>query len=76
MIFPIKSCSFNYVIHVGICLLMCSGKLCCVLNFGDSCFRKFNFQVGMYERGFVAVVSVTVNSVVFFFVFFSVEQQL
>ena len=35
--FPVKSGSRIYFINVGICLLMCLGKLCCVLDFGDFC---------------------------------------
>ena len=35
--FPVKSGSQIYFINVGICLLMCSGKLCCVPDFGDIC---------------------------------------
>ena len=46
--FPIKSGSQIYFINVGIRLLICSRKLCCVLDFGDFCSWKRNFGVGMY----------------------------
>ena len=46
--FPAKSGSQIYCINVGICLLMRSWKLCCVPDFGDFCFWKCNFGVGMY----------------------------
>ena len=35
--FPVKSGSWIYLINVGIHLLMCSGNLCCVPDFGDFC---------------------------------------
>ena len=35
--FPVKSGSWIYFINVGIHMLMCSGKLCCVPDFGDFC---------------------------------------
>ena len=47
--FPVKSGSWIYFINVGMHLLMCSGKLCCVPDFGDFCSWKRNFGVGMYE---------------------------
>ena len=46
--FPVKSGSCMYYINVGIHLLMCSGKLCYVPDFGDFCSWKCNFGVGMY----------------------------
>ena len=46
--FPLKSGSWIYFINVGIHLLMCSGKLCCVPDFGDFCSWKRNFGVGKY----------------------------
>ena len=46
--FPVKSGSWIYFINVGIHLLMCSGKLFCVLDFGDFCSWEHNFGVGMY----------------------------
>ena len=47
--FPVKSGSRIYLINVGIRLLMCSGKLCCVLDFGDFCSQKCSFGVGKYD---------------------------
>ena len=44
--FPVKSGSWICFIKVGICLLMYSGKLCCVPDFGDFCSWKCNFEVG------------------------------
>ena len=41
--FPVKSGSQIYFIKVGICLLLCSEKLCCVPDFGDFLFRKAQF---------------------------------
>ena len=35
--FPVKSGSQIYLINVGSHLLMCSGKSCCVPDFGDFC---------------------------------------
>ena len=35
--FPVKSGSCIYFINVGIHLLMCCRKLCCVRDFGDFC---------------------------------------
>ena len=35
--FPVKSGSPIYFINVGIRLQTCSGKLCCVPDFGDFC---------------------------------------
>ena len=49
--FPIKSGCRIYFINVGICLLMCSRELCCVLDFGDCCSWKHNFGVGKYGKG-------------------------
>ena len=46
--FPVKSGSWIYLINMGIHLLICSGKLCCVLDVGDFCSWKPNFGVGMY----------------------------
>ena len=46
--FHVKSGSRIYFMNVGICLLMCSWKLCCVPEFGDFCSGKCNFGVGMY----------------------------
>ena len=46
--FPVKSGSQIYFFNVGICLLMCSGKSCCVLDLGDFCSWKCNFWVGKY----------------------------
>ena len=45
---PVKSGSWIYFINMGIHLLMCSWKLCCVPDFGDFCSWKRNFGVGMY----------------------------
>ena len=50
--FPIKSGSWIYLINVGICLLMCSGKSCFVLDFGDFSSWKCNFGVGKYADVF------------------------
>ena len=50
--FPVKSGSWIYFINVGIHLLMCSGKLCCVRDFGDFLSWKHNFGVGMYASHF------------------------
>ena len=36
--FPVKSGSGIYFINVGLRLLMCSGKLCCVPDLGDFFF--------------------------------------
>ena len=46
--FPVKYGSWIYFINVGMCLLMCSGKLCCAPDFGDICSWKCNFGVGKY----------------------------
>ena len=46
--FPAKFDSRIY--FIGIRLLMCSWKLCCVLHFGDFCSWKRNFGVGMHVR--------------------------
>ena len=46
--FFVKSGGQNYFINVGICLLMCCWKLCCVPDFGDFCSWKSNFGEGMY----------------------------
>ena len=46
--FPVKSGSWISFINVGIRFLMCSGKPCCVPDFGDFCSRKRNFGVGKY----------------------------
>ena len=46
--FPIKSDGRIYFVNLGIRLLMCSGKLCCVPDFGDFCSGKCNFWVGKY----------------------------
>ena len=51
--FPIKSGSWIYFMNVGIHLLMCSGKLCSVPDFGDFCSWKCNFLVGTYGHCFV-----------------------
>ena len=48
--FPIKSGSWIYFINVGIHLLMCSRKLCCVPDFCNFCSWKRNFGVGMYWK--------------------------
>ena len=46
--FSVKSGSWIYFIDVGIHLLMCSGKLCCVPDFDDFCSRKRSVRVGIY----------------------------
>ena len=53
--FPVKSGSQIYLINVGIHLLMCSGKLFCVPNFGDFFPWKRSFGVGKYERVWICV---------------------
>ena len=53
--FPVKSGSWIYFINVGIHLLVCSRKLCCVLDFGDFCSWRCNFWVGMYDILMVAL---------------------
>ena len=46
--FPIKSGNWIYFINMGIRLLICFRKLCCVPDFGDFCSWKCNLGVGKY----------------------------
>ena len=41
--FPLKTGSWFCLINMGIGLLMCSGKLRCVVNYGDFCSLERNF---------------------------------
>ena len=58
--FPIKSAGWNSCIDVGIRMLMCSWKLCCVPDFGNFYSWKHNLGVAMHAKAVFCQLNGTV----------------